>query len=227
MVQKRRTSRKHWDPRRGDPAWQKRAENVIRESDSIPNFAYAGDLPVGKTWALTFSKNRDSELLEVSNFEAIKDDLESRFRRDVTEERFGHWAVGWVDHLMVRMLDDDGTVTPAGVAVLEWRERLADYPVADEEDYNRREHDATIENIKDAASVDEDAALDIYIWLGNQEGMEDELESRDGGGAWPSDDALRQAQLALGLVEPEEGEAVPPPPPHHDPNQMALWPDQG
>ncbi len=217
-----RQSRKHWDPRRGDPAFQKRAEQVIEESESIPDFFYTGDLPLGKTWAMTFSMSRDSELLEVSNFESIQEDLEKRFRNDVTVERFSHWGVGWVDRIMVRMLEDNGNVTPAGIAVLEWRERLDDYPVADEEDYSRREYEATIENIQSAASVTDDEAAHIYGWLGEHE--EAELEMADDRGAWPSDESLHRAKLALGLEEPEEEEEVPPPPPYYDPDQMLLWP---
>jgi len=224
MTQRRRPSRKHWDPRGGDPHFQKLAEQVVAESKNIPDFFYRGDLPLGKTWAMTFSKSAASDLGEVSNFETIQKDLEERFADDVTVESFSHWVVNWVERIMVRMLDEDGTVTQAGMAVLDWREKLDDYPLADEEDHSRREYEATIENIKEAASVDEADAIKIYTWLANQEGSEEELDPQDGRGAWPSDDALRQAQLSLGLVEPEEGEALPPPPPYYDPDQMTLWP---
>ena len=217
-----RQSRKHWDPRRADPVFQELAEQIIRESDDIPDFFYTGDLPLGKTWGMTFSRSRDSDLVEVSNFESIQKDLEERFGNDVTVERFNHWAVGWVDRVMVRMLEDNGNVTPAGIAVLEWRKQLDDYPVADEEDLSRREYEATIENIQDAASVDEEEAGRIYDWLSEYEDME--LQPQDGGGAWPSDESLHQAKLALGLEEPEEGEEEPPPPPYYDPAQMVLWP---
>ncbi len=40
---RRRQSRKHWDPRRADPVFQGLAEQVIRESDNIPDFFYTGD----------------------------------------------------------------------------------------------------------------------------------------------------------------------------------------
>ena len=216
------SGRKDWDPRGDDPSFQKLAEKVIQESADTPDFYYTGDLPLGKTWGMTFSKSRDSGLVEVSNFETIEKDLEERFGDDVTIERFNHWAVGWVERIMVRMLNDDGTVTSAGMAVLDWRERLDDYPLADEEDHSRREYEATIENIKDAASVDEGEAGKIYDWLSEHEDME--LVPSDDRGAWPSDESLHQAKLALGLEEPEEGEEMPPPPPYYDPDQMLLWP---
>ena len=46
----------------------------------------------------------------------------------------------------------------------------------------------------------------------------------DDRGAWPSDESLHRAQLALGIIEPEEEEEAPLPPPYYDPAQMLLWP---
>lgn len=105
------------------------------------SFAYFGDLPLGETWAGCFGVHRDSDVLERSNWRVIKADLEKRFPDDVRDERSSHWLVGWSDSLTVRLLNDDGTPTDAARAVYQWKEKLADYPVADESDYSELELD--------------------------------------------------------------------------------------
>jgi hypothetical protein len=59
-----------------------------------------------------------------------------RFPDDVEAHTFRHWAVGWVDHLFVRIHDERGEITPAFASIMEWEERLEEYPVADDDDYS-------------------------------------------------------------------------------------------
>lgn len=100
------------------------------------------------------SQHRDSDVLERSNYQVILKDLEERFEDDVTEIGASHWAVGWVDFIMVRVLiDPDGDVvedniTDAFKACMEWHDRLADYPVADEFHLSELEWDEKMEDWK-------------------------------------------------------------------------------
>jgi len=207
------------------PDYQKQAEEAVKGAAGLKDFSYTGEVDLGRTWAMTFSVNRDSGLLEQSNYKTIKGDLEERFPKDVSDERFNHWAVGWVDHLLVRMLDKKGKVTKAGIAALEWQERLEGYPVADEEDYSRRELEATFENIKFEGGLDDETAQKVYDWLSEHESRE--LESSDDQGAYPSGESIERAMKGLGLMELEEDEEPPPPMPYVDPpEQMRLWPGQ-
>lgn len=82
-----------------------------------------------------FGMHRDSDPLEESNyFTALK--LYEAEGVEVREDRFNHWAVGWVDQLTV-------AITPASVRVLEeLRERIENYPVLDDEDFSQREWDS-------------------------------------------------------------------------------------
>jgi hypothetical protein len=119
------------------------------------------------------------------------------------------------------------------VAVLEWKEKLDDYPVADDEDFSDREYKATIENIENEGSITEGEAQKVFTWLwdNNQRAV----EARDGGGGYPSSEEIQKALLALGLRKPEEeeedeeaeGEPPPPEPPYNDPNQTWFWPEVG
>jgi len=202
--------------------YQAEAEEVVEETSKLKNFSYRGEADLGRTWAITFSVHRDSELLQQSNFAVVKADLEKRFPKDVSDERFSHWAVGWIDHLLVRMLDRNGKVTKAGKAVLEWKNREKDYPVLDEEDYSRRELEATFDNIKSTGSLDEADAQAVYDWLSEHE--PGALENRDDQGGSPSEEQIETALKALGLMELEEGEEPPPPPRYVDPpEQMKFW----
>lgn len=193
---------------------QERAEKLVKASANIPNFGYSGDTALGETWAfIGIDKNRDSGLLEQSNFDVIAADLDKRFLDDVVVEHTNHWAVGWVDHLNVRMLDDRGQVTPAGKAAIKWLDKLEDYPIADEDDHSRREYEATWEGVKQAVSdvlrrgdypnVDEEKVADhVYEWLRDND--EGELESKDDQGGYPSEGAVKEALAALGIEEAEE-----------------------
>jgi len=85
---------------------------------------------------------RDSGVLERSNFEVIKADIEripepKGWKHDdapVQVLRFGHWACGWFEVLCVH---EDAE--PQLRALDEWHKALEDYPVADDEDYSNRE----------------------------------------------------------------------------------------
>jgi len=151
-------------PAMQDPLWPE-VKQALDESNpaNIPDYAYFGDLEKGDLWANTFSQHRDSDALDRSNFQVISQDLESRFPDDVEIEGASHWAVGWTESVVVRMLDDEGNITDAARAVFEWRDALSDYPVADESHYSELEHEELMESFDQAYSVDftfDDATAD-------------------------------------------------------------------
>jgi hypothetical protein len=209
-----------------DQRYQVLAEQAVKESSNRPNFAYFGDLELGKSWAFVIARSRDSELLEESNFATVKNDLEKQFPGDVENVHSSHWAVGWVDELAVRMLDKKGKVTPAGIAALEWQEKLDDYPVADEEDYSEREAEATIDNIMFEGNIDRPRAEEVYGWLANFN--QRTLENRDDRGGYPSKEDIEEALKRLGYIKDDDTEewgqprpASPRPP--DDPSQLKLF----
>lgn len=93
-----------------------------------PDFAYYGDHP---TWLVTLAQSRDSDLVERSNWRFITSGMLLAYPDDVVIERMNHWAVGWVDYLLVR------PGTRAMNVMSDWAEVLAIYPIADEEDYEK------------------------------------------------------------------------------------------
>lgn len=103
-------------------------------------FYWRGQPDDAEKWTIIYTHNRDSELMDESNAAAIAEILEvPAFEHDVTAEDHSHWAVGWVKGYAVRVYDAAGAITPAFRALWGIAERLAGYPVLDEDDLSRRE----------------------------------------------------------------------------------------
>lgn len=97
--------------------------------------AYWGDR---EDWLIAASVHRDSDTVDRANWaEWCKALPESG---TVAIERSTHWAVGWVDYLVIDPSDT------AAVALAEsLRERLEDYPVLDEMELSNLEWDEYLE----------------------------------------------------------------------------------
>ncbi len=163
------------------------------------------DLPGADQWCIVYTHHRDSGLLDQSNSAAIEEAMErftERKNPDVVPEHHHHWAVGWVDGFSIRVYRR-GRITKAFRTYYELAHRLTDYPLLDEEDYSRREYEATVENLSHAAwRLKDDYDLpdgweeDVYRWLSDNDCAA--IENRDDQGGYPSQDQLRAAFDALG-----------------------------
>jgi hypothetical protein len=162
------------------------------------------DLESLDNWAIIYTHHRDSGLLDQSNAAATEEVL-TPFTEgddpDVVFESHHHWAVGHVDGFSVRVYRD-GQITEAFTAYHALAERMANYPVLDEEDYSRREYEATIENLPDAAwrlkneyELPEGWEGDVYEWLSENDCSA--IENSDDQGGYPSEEQLRAAFEAL------------------------------
>lgn len=85
------------------------------------------------------SQTRGSGPLELSNFRSVLADIGGE-GEDVEVHRFGHWGPGWFEIILAR------PGTEAAGKLTEWAERLADYPVADEEDFSELESEDEAES---------------------------------------------------------------------------------
>ena len=166
----------------------------------------ADELDDAETGAVIYTHHRDSGLLDQSNASVMSKAL-GPFTEgddpDVVFESHHHWAVGHIAGFSVRVYRD-GEITEAFRRYHELAERMADYPVLDEEDYSRREYEATVENIADAAwqlkgeyGLPDDWQYEVYGWLSENE--PNEIENRDDQGGYPSEDALQRAFEDLGF----------------------------
>jgi hypothetical protein len=161
-------------------------------------------------FAILYTHNRDSGLLDQSNADAIAKTLEpftDGDDPDVNFESHNHWACGWIQGHAIRVFRD-GEITESFRFYHELAERMDNYPVLDEEDYSRREYEVTLENIADAArSLRHDYDLpdgwdsEVFSWFwdNNQRAV----ENRDDQGGYPSEDDLEEAFDALGYSRVE------------------------
>jgi hypothetical protein len=113
-----------------------------------------------------------------------------------------------VDGFSIRVYRD-GQITDAFRTYHDLADRLADYPVLDEEDYSRREYEATLENITDAAwRVKREYDLpdgwegEVFSWF--WEHRQSAVENRDDQGGYPEEGDLRDAFDALGFERVED-----------------------
>jgi hypothetical protein len=156
-------------------------------------------------WAIIYSHNRDSTLLDQSNAAAITEALKpftAGDDPDVVFESHDHWAVGHVDGFSIRVYRD-GQITDAFQTYHDLMERMDGYPVLDDEDYSCREYEATLDNLTDAVwRVKREYALpdgwegDVFSRL--SEHRQRAIESRDDQGGYPEERDLRVAFDALG-----------------------------
>lgn len=175
-------------------------------------FVWWRQLPDADKWAIIYTHNRDSRLLDMSNASAIDKAMAPFIGGDVVEEDHSHWAVGWVKGYSIRVFKR-GRITKAFRAYHQLAQRMADYPILDEGDYSERELEATLENIGDAAwrvkedyDLPEGWAYDVYHWFAEHD--YNAIESADDNGGYPDEEQLRAAFDALGYQLPTAHFAV-------------------
>lgn len=159
-------------------------------------------------WTVIYTHHRDSGLLDQSNAAAIEAELDTfttGSNPDVVAEHHHHWAVGWIDGYSIRVYRR-GRITRAFRKYHKLAQRLAAYPVLDEEDYSRREHEDTISNLADSAwrlrneyGLPEGWETMVYDWFRQHDYSA--IENRDDHGGYPAESQLRAAFDALGFPQ--------------------------
>ena len=176
-----------------------------------------------KTWALgPVIEHRDSGILQRSNARVLRREIERAEKDGIIESdsyneiSCNHWAVGHVDHMTFRVLDDAGQVTRVARWLKAWFDGLSDYPVADESDHSELELEETYANIRLAGEMlvrrmdpepelPEEWVDETWRWFWDND--QSAVENCDDQGGHPTDDQLRAAWTALGwLKEAPEGE---------------------
>ncbi len=195
-------------------------ENILKcAKDGLQkpeDFGYWGSEDMFKTWGFCgVDKNRDSDLLEISNFEVITKDLMTKFPLDFRIENYSHWLVGNVDRLVCRILKyeipfidevNQEDITIAFRAAMEWLDQLRDYPVADEGDYSDKQYQQAIEAI-----IEWDKDNPGMIYKDNIENWADRIWyelSNDGyafeDNYYPSDEVIYKIIYKFGLQNEEQ-----------------------
>ena len=113
-----------------------RAREILADTVWSHPSDYGGYSPDG---AYIFaSVNRDSNLLDQSNWDSINKAFEPFDQDFVITWRAGHWAVGWVEYFGIAENAPDEMIIEAAEIVA----ALEDYPILDESDYSERQYEA-------------------------------------------------------------------------------------
>ena len=135
------------------------------------------------------SRSRDSELVETSNWQVAQEIL-IEVDEDIADRvhGFNHWAVGWIDELMI----PDDAPDDLLIACADIRDRLTDYSILDEEHYSQLELDTAINNINDACKsrgLDEPTISKVIEYLNDAQ----LVHEHDGHGYYPDDEHIDDA----------------------------------
>jgi hypothetical protein len=162
-------------------------------------------------WAIIYTHNRDSGLLDQSNADAVAEALKAFSETDdadVVFESHEHWAVGHVDGFSIRVYRN-GEITEAFKTYHDLMEQMDGYPILDEEDYSNRVYEATLENISDAAwrvkheyELPDGWESEVFSWFWDH--RQSAVENRDDRGGYPEEGDLRAAFDALGYERVED-----------------------
>ena len=128
------------------------AEKALTKPD---DFGYWGPKDMFVTWGFTgHHLTGMSTILDKANFKVIRDDLMQEFPNNFRIENYTHWAAGYVDQLVCRVLKEPGEVTEENIteafeAAIAWHVKLDDYPVLDEFLYSEMDMLANFKFIND------------------------------------------------------------------------------
>lgn len=113
-----------------------------------------------KNWlVLPVIQTRDSEALELSNFESALKILGGE-SENCEVMRFGHWGPGWFEIIVIN------PAIPELLAKAEDIERgLADYPVIDEENFSEKETEEFISTLENCYCKNREIAEKVARWL--------------------------------------------------------------
>jgi len=127
----------------------------VSEALRMPSdFGYHGDLPIGKTWSLgPMILNRDSGPLEQANAQSVRTAFTEAFGEESedngwTVTRCNHWAVGWVEHLSFKAIDENGGPSVQFVEMLRLNAEVEENVVLDEDLLCQLEHESLIEYLE-------------------------------------------------------------------------------
>ena len=193
----------------GDVGLELNAEKFAGNWKKFESFAwheYPADDP--DNWGIYYMENRDSTLTEQSNAKAIGEELKDFGEDLVKKEHHHHWTCGWVDGWAIRVYNSEGEITEAFEVLCDIKGRLDRDGILDDDDYNGREYDAACDSIFEVGNkflnenVHERWTNDVFDWLWNSD-YQSELENKDDYGAYPSDESVKEAMKALGLLDAE------------------------
>lgn len=154
------------------------AQEAAANWQSFDSFSWWGrdedTIPDPENWTIYHTAHRDSDIVDRCNAQEIEKLLQEFVDADeptVVSTTFSHWAVGWIDALIIRVYAPDGTITPAFSALYDALCSLQDYPVLNDEALSELEYDETQESWSSYGRSDfEDSLLELLSERFDDEG---------------------------------------------------------
>jgi hypothetical protein len=180
------------------------AEHAAGNHHRFECFAWWDEPDDSDDWTIVYTHNRDSGILDQSNAAAIEEEMKP-FIEDGTAvpQRHNHFLCGWIDGYALRVFDANDQITPAFQKWVELNERMEDYPVLDDDDLNRREHEDAIESIQWLCPSDSICGL--------PDDWEEEVSSwmwdHNIGDGYISEEDVRRAFEEFGWIETDDDES--------------------
>lgn len=190
---------------------RKRAAELVGNWMGWPDFRWDNESEIScpELWCILPLYHRDSDLLDISNGHYISRVLRRmamlpRRYQMLSIETFASWTVGWITQACIRVFIDHKRrcLTRVFRKYVEIEKALRLYPVLDEDDYRNRHDAATRDNITTAAFqlletyvVPQGWQYDVIAQLAEEH--PEELETAEHG-AWPREDLIEAAFIALG-----------------------------
>ena len=143
---------------------------------------------IGSWLVLPTGQNRDSDDLEKSNFTNALEMLGGE-SEDVEVHRFGHWACGWFEIILVTPVvrlayprERKQAIQRACATALEIERSLENYPVLNEDDFCDREWSTVCEHWEQMSVSDRIDAIAAHGSCSIFAARRDELPQDDSGG---------------------------------------------
>ena len=133
------------------------ARKYAGNHESFDSFCWFDAPEDAEQWAIVYTHNRDSSILDRCNAEAIAKAL-APFE-DARESRHNHWVCGWVEGFAIRVYRD-GQITEAFQTYYDLQCKMNDYPVLDESRLGEMEQDEIASSWENWAHQDFERAIE-------------------------------------------------------------------
>jgi hypothetical protein len=109
---------------------------------------------------IIYTHNRDSNIMEESNYQSILNFLESK-NCQFEQIRFTNWLVGWHEYIMIEESNIDSLLIAVDIL-----KQLENYPIFDEDNYYQKIEDRAEELFEDLYLVEDTLIHEIEIYKG-------------------------------------------------------------
>jgi|TARA_R110000824_G_scaffold320638_2_gene507610 hypothetical protein len=174
------------------------------------DFGHWGNPQLFNTWGWAgIDYNRDAQVLDLANYQSFWKDIVPDFEDHFESERMNHWAVGWVERTIVKVLHNevDGiifdNITEAFCKTVEILDALQEYAILDEGLYSELEWEENIRVIEEYAPKMIDCTVEGWSEKMLSALLDNGVEMIPDADCYPSEEEMIEAAYDCGLCNKE------------------------